>query len=191
MHVYLDHAAATPVRPAVLEAMLPYFTERFGNPSAVYDLGSRIKDLMEEQREKVARLINARRDEIVFTSSGAEANNLALKGAALAQRKKGKHVIVSAIEHHSVLNTARFLERFLDFEVTFLPVDHFGLVDPERLVRTLTGQTVLVSIMHGNNEIGTVQDLAPLAAILLCVLALTTLSEGLEAVLEPPLQEAT
>ena len=131
---YMDHAAATPVRPEVLEAMLPFFVERFGNPSAVYDLGSEIKAVMEEQRGKVARLIGARDDEIIFTSSGAEANNLAIKGMSQATfLKRGRHLIVSAIEHHSVLNSARFLEKFFDFEVTFLPVDRYGRVDPERL----------------------------------------------------------
>lgn len=163
--VYLDNAAATPVRPEVLEAMLPYFAQRFGNPSAVYDLGSEIKEVMEEQRAKVARLIGARADEIVFTSSGAEANNLAIKGIALANLKKGKHLVVSAIEHHSVLNAARFLEKFLDFEVTFLPVDKYGLVDPARLQRCLSPATVMVSILHGSNEIGTIQPIAELAEV--------------------------
>jgi len=165
--VYLDHAAATPVRPEVLEAMLPYFTERFGNPSAVYDLGSQVKETMEEQRAKVARLIGAQKDEIVFTSSGAEANNLAIKGAALANlfKKEAKHLIVSAVEHHSVLNAARFLEKFFDFEVTFLPVDRHGLVDPERLKKFLSPATVLVSVQHASNEIGTIQPIAELAGI--------------------------
>ncbi len=163
--VYLDHAAATPVRREVLEAMLPYFRERFGNPSAVYDLGSEIKDALEEQREKVARLIGAHRDEVVFTSSGAEANNLAVKGVALANLKKGNHVIVSAIEHHSVLNAARYLEKFHDFEVTFLPVDKYGLVDQERLRRSLSPATLLVSIQHGSNEVGTIQNIRELAAV--------------------------
>jgi len=165
MRVYLDHVAAAPVRPEVLAAMLPFFAERFGNPSAVYDLGFEIKALLDQQRGKVARLIGAQPEEIIFTSSGAEANNLAVKGAALANRANGKHVVVSAIEHHSVLNSARFLQRFFDFEVTFLPVDNCGLVDPERLNRSLTPQTVLVSIMHGNNEVGTIQPIAKLAAV--------------------------
>lgn len=162
--VYLDHGAATPVRPEVLEAMLPYFSQRFANPSAVYDLGGEIKEALEAQRSKVAQLIGGRGG-IVFTSSGAEANNLAIKGAALANLKKGRHLIVSAIEHHSVLNSARFLEKFHDFEVTFLPVDRHGVVYPEGLKKALRPETVLVSIQHGNPEIGTVQDLAPLAAI--------------------------
>ncbi|MBI4794320.1 MAG: cysteine desulfurase [Deltaproteobacteria bacterium] len=163
--VYLDHAAATPVRREVLEAMLPYFSERFGNPSAVYDLGSEIKEVLEEQRERVARLIGAQREEIVFTSSGAEANNLAIKGAALANLKKGRHLIVSAIEHHSVLNAARFLEKFHDFEVTFLPVAKDGLADPERLRKFMTPATTLVSIQHGSNEIGTIQNIRELAGL--------------------------
>jgi cysteine desulfurase len=163
---YMDHAAATPVRPEVLEAMLPFFVERFGNPSAVYDLGAAIKGVMEEQRDKVAQLLGARHEEIIFTSSGAEANNLAIKGLTLANfLKRGKHLIVSAIEHHSVLNSARFLEKFFDFEVTFLPVDHYGRVDPERLKKALTPATVLVSIGHGSNEIGTLQDIPALVAV--------------------------
>ncbi len=163
--VYMDHAAATPVRKEVLEAMLPYFADHFANPSSVYDLGFKIKDAVEEQREKVAGLIGAGKDHIVFTSSGAEANNMAVKGMILASRNKRKHLIVSAIEHHSVLNSARFVERFLDTEVTFLPVNEHGLVDPQRLAAAISPETVLVSIMHGNNEIGTIQPIAELAAI--------------------------
>jgi cysteine desulfurase len=163
--VYLDHAGATPVRPEVLEAMWPFYAERFGNPSAVYDLGSEIKEVVETQRAKVAGLIGAADEEIIFTSSGAEASNLAIKGAALANLKKGRHLIVSGIEHHSVLNAARYLEKFHDFEATFLPVDKYGLVNPERLKKSLTPATVLVSIQHGSNEIGTIQPIAELAAI--------------------------
>ena len=162
--VYLDHASATPVREEVIEAMLPYFDRHFGNPSTVYDMGSQIKQVMEEQRAKVAKLIGAKQQEIIFTSSGAEANNLSIKGVALARQKKGKHIIISAIEHHSVLNSARFFER-MDFEVTFLPVDECGLVDPERLSRAIRSDTILVSIMHANNEIGTIQPISKLSAI--------------------------
>ncbi len=165
MRVYVDHAAATPVRSEVLAAMLPYFQERFGNPSAVYDLGADIKEVMEENRAKVAHLIGAPEDHIVFTSCGAEANNLAVKGAALAHLKKGKHVIVSAIEHHSVLNSARYLEKFHDFEVTFLRVNKCGHVEAERLAQALTPGTVLVSIQHASNEIGTIQRIKELAAL--------------------------
>jgi len=163
--VYMDHASATPVRKEVTEAMLPYFGEYFGNPSTPYDMGAKIKEVVEEQRAKVAQLIGAKPAEIIFTSSGAEANNLAIKGIAFAQQKKGNHVIVSAIEHHSVLNSARFLERLLDFEVTFLPVDGHGLIDPERLAGTIRPETILVSIMHANNEIGTIEPISELAAI--------------------------
>ena len=162
--VYMDHASATPVRKEVIEAMLPYFDEHFGNPSTVYDMGSKIKQVIEEQRAKVAKLIGAKAEEIIFTSSGAEANNLAIKGAALARQKKGKHIIISAIEHHSVLNSARFLER-MDFEVTFLPVDEYGLADPERLSQAMRPETILVSIMHANNEIGTIEPISELSAI--------------------------
>lgn len=163
--VYMDHAAATPVRPEVLQAMLPYYSQYFGNPSAVYDLGDAIKETLEEQRARVARLLGAQKEEIIFTSSGAEANNLAIKGAALANLKKGRHLVVSAIEHHSVLNAARYLEKFHDFEVTFLPVNRCGQVEPERLSRVLSPATVLVSIQHGSNEIGTLQRLPELAAV--------------------------
>ncbi len=161
---YLDHASATPVRKEVIEAMLPYFEQNYGNPSTVNDMGFKIKQVIEKQRAKVAELIGAGAEEIIFTSSGAEANNLAVKGAALARQKKGKHIIVSAIEHNSVLNSARFLER-LDFEVTFLPVDEYGLVDPERLSEAITPETILVSIMHANNEIGTIEPISEIAAV--------------------------
>ena len=162
--VYMDHAAATPVRKRVIESMLPYFDKHFGNPSTVYSMGSKIKEVVEEQRAKVATLIGANSEEIIFTSSGAEANNLAIKGAALARRKKGNHIVISAIEHHSVLNSARFLER-MDFEVTFLQVDEYGLVDPQRLSRAIRPETILVSIMHANNEIGTIEPVSELSAI--------------------------
>jgi cysteine desulfurase len=162
--IYLDHASATPVKKEVVAAMLPYFDEHFGNPSTIYDVGSEIAEVVEKQREKVANLIGAKPPEIIFTSSGTEANNLAIKGLALAKQQKGKHIIISAIEHHSVLNSARFLER-MDFEVTFLPVDEYGLVDAERLASAITPETILVSIMHANNEIGTIEPIAELSAI--------------------------
>ncbi len=161
---YLDHASATPVRKEVLEAMLPYFSDQFANPSNIYDIGSKIKSVVDEQRAKVTELIGAKAEEIIFTSSGAEANNLAIKGVGFAHQKKGKHVIVSSIEHHSVLNSARFLER-MDFEATFLPVDEHGYVDPERLVKVIRPETILVSVMHANNEIGTIEPISELAAI--------------------------
>jgi cysteine desulfurase len=144
--------------------MLPYFSGEFANPSNVYDLGTKIKADLEKARANVAGLIGADPTQIIFTSSGAEANNLAIKGVAFAKQKKGNHIIVSAIEHHSVLNSARFLER-LGFEASFLPVDKNGLVDPERLARVIRPETVIVSIMHANTEIGTIEPISELAAI--------------------------
>ncbi len=161
---YLDHASATPVRKEVFEAMHPYFSEQFANPANVYDLGSKVKEALEAARANVAGLIGADPAQIIFTSSGAEANNLAVKGVAFARQKKGKHIIVSAIEHHSVLNSARFLER-LDFEATFLPVNQNGLVDPERLAKAIRPETILVSVMHANTEIGTIEPISELATI--------------------------
>jgi cysteine desulfurase len=160
----MDHASATPVKKPVIEAMMPYFDQHFGNPSTVYDMGSKIKYVIEEQREKVAKLIGSKTDQIIFTSSGAEANNLAIKGAVFARQKKGNHIIVSAVEHHSALNSTRFFER-MDFEVTLLPVDKYGLVDPERLLNAIRPETVLATIMHGNNEIGTIEPISELSTI--------------------------
>ena len=162
--IYMDHASATPVKKEIIETMLPYFDRFFFNPSTVYDMGCEIKKVMEEQREKVAGLIGAEAGRIIFTSSGAEANNLAVKGTVFAGRKKGNHIIVSAIEHHSVLNSARFFER-MDYEVTFLPVNQYGLVDPQRLRDAIRPETVLVSIMHANSEIGTVEPITALSSI--------------------------
>ena len=144
--------------------MLPYYSEQFANPSTVYDLGSKVNAAIEEARANVASLIGAKPAEILFTSSGAEANNLAIKGVAFAKQKKGNHIIVSSIEHHSVLNSVRFLER-LDFEATFLPVDKNGLVDPQRLAKVIRPETILVSVMHANTEIGTIEPISELAAI--------------------------
>jgi cysteine desulfurase len=161
---YLDHASATPVKKEVLESMIPYFDQHFGNPSTVYDMGTEIKRVIDEQRERVAGLIGATGGQIIFTSSGAEANNLAVKGVVFAKQKKGNHIIVSSLEHHSVLNAARFFER-LDYEVTFLPTDEYGLVDPQRLAEAIRPETILVSIMHGNNEIGTIEPISELSEI--------------------------
>ncbi len=162
--VYLDNAAATPVRKEVLDEMMPFFDQYYGNPSTVYEAGSKVRAFLEEQRAKVAELISAEPEEIIFTSGGTEANNLAIKGIVFAHRKKGNHIIVSSIEHHSVLNSARFFERF-DYEVTFLLVDENGLIDLERLKELIRPETVLVSINHANNEIGTIQPIEEIAAI--------------------------
>ncbi len=164
--IYLDHAATTPADPQVVEAMLPYFTQQFGNPSSIYRLGRTALEALDEARETVAAVLGARRKEIVFTGGGSEGDNLALKGVALAQREagRGNHVIISAIEHHAVLHTAEYLERF-GFEVTQLPVDSDGLVRVADLEAALRPTTVLVSIMYANNEIGTIQPIAELGAV--------------------------
>lgn len=157
--VYLDHSATTPVRPEVLEAMLPFLKEEaFGNPSTVYSYGREAKKALDEAREKVAGLIGARPEEIVFTSGGTEADNLALIGTAMANEKKGRHIITSSIEHHAVLHTAQYLMR-QGFKVTFLPVTPEGLVRVEDVEEAITDETILISVMHVNNEVGTIQPI--------------------------------
>lgn len=153
---YLDYAATSPVRDEVLAAMLPFLTEAFGNPSSVYALGREAKKGMEQAREHVAAAIGAQPGEVIFTGGGTEADNLALKGVALKLRSRGTHVVTTAIEHHAVLNSAEWLER-QEFRVTFLPVDGDGVVDLEALEKAVGPETVLVSLMLANNEIGTVE----------------------------------
>ncbi len=160
--VYLDHAATTPVRPEVLEAMLPYFSGKFGNSSSIYSLAQEARKAVDESRLSVARILNCRPNEVIFTSGGSESDNTAVKGVALASQQWGNHIVTTAIEHHGVLHTCQFLEKF-GFEITYLPVDADGLVHPEALGAALTSRTVLVSIMYANNEIGTVQPIAELA----------------------------
>jgi cysteine desulfurase len=162
--VYLDHAATTPVHPKVLEAMLPYFTDKFGNPSNLHDIGREAKNAVEEARAKTAALIGAKPGEIYFTSSGAESNNFALKGLAQANSQKGKHIIVSQIEHFSLLHPAKTLEKS-GFTVTYLPTDKEGLVSPDDVAKAITKDTILVSIMHANNEIGTIEPIEAISRI--------------------------
>jgi cysteine desulfurase len=162
--IYLDYAATTPAHPEVVKTMVPYFTEGFGNPSSIYACGQEAKKALENARTNVAGLLGARDDEIVFTGGGSEADNYAIKGVAFANEDKGNHIITSRIEHHAVLETCHFLEK-RGYQVTYLPVDEYGLVSREALRRAITGKTVLVSIMHANNEIGTVQPLAELSKI--------------------------
>ena len=156
--VYLDHSATTPVRPEVAEVMAKYLTQYFGNPSSIHSFGRVGKKALEEAREQVARLIGARPEEIVFTSGGTEADNLAIIGTALANRKKGNHVIISSIEHHAVLDSGKYLEK-LGFEVSYLPVDRDGLVRMEDVESALKPDTILISVMHVNNEVGTIQPI--------------------------------
>lgn len=162
--IYLDYAATTPVHPEVLKAMLPYFGDVFGNPSAIYSCGQEVRSAVEEARGKVAGLIGARSEEIAFTSGGTEADNLALTGIAYANEAKGNHIITTVVEHHAILETCRFLEK-RGFKVSYLPVDEQGLVSPDELKRAITPKTVLISVALANNEIGTIQPLAELAAI--------------------------
>ncbi|AGC67913.1 cysteine desulfurase IscS [Thermoclostridium stercorarium subsp. stercorarium DSM 8532] len=162
--VYVDHAATTYVKPEVFEAMKPYFTEYFGNPSSIYSLGRESKKAIENARGVIAECLGAQPSEIYFTGSGTEADNWAIKGVAYANRKKGKHLITSAIEHHAVLHAFDYLKKE-GFEVTYLPVDERGFVNPKDLAEAIRPDTTLVSIMMANNEIGTIQPIKELAAI--------------------------
>ncbi|MDP2167032.1 MAG: cysteine desulfurase family protein [Thermodesulfovibrionales bacterium] len=159
---YFDHAGTTPLDPAVLEAMMPYLRESFGNPMSIYELGGRASAAVQEARADVAALINARPSGVIFTASGAESNNFALRGIALARQNEGKHIIVSKAEHHSVLNSARFLEK-QGFIVTYLPIDGYGMVEPETLGKAITKETVLISIILASPEVGTIQPIRELA----------------------------
>ncbi len=162
--IYLDHNATTPVHPEVLEAMLPFYKEGFGNASSIHSFGREAKVALEESREKVAKLLNADPLEIYFTSGGTESDNLAVKGIAWANRKKGNHIVTSKIEHHAILESCKFLERE-GFEVTYLPVDKYGLADPDELKKNIKKETILVSIMHANNEVGTIEPIEELSKI--------------------------
>lgn len=162
--IYMDHAATTPVRPEVLEAMLPYFNTEFGNPSSVYSWGRSARKALDSARDLVAELLGASASEIVFTAGGSEGANMAVKGVAWADQGRGKHIITSAIEHHAVLDTVLWLEK-QGFEVTVLPVDEFGSVSPAQVREALRPDTILVSIMHANNEVGTIQPISEIGAI--------------------------
>ncbi|HUH66255.1 MAG TPA: cysteine desulfurase family protein [Syntrophales bacterium] len=162
--VYLDHCATTPVHPAVRKAMLPFLRDSFGNPSSAHALGRTTREAIEEARTRVASLIGAGRAEIVFTSGGTEADNLAIRGIACARKDRGNHIITSVIEHHAVSRTCEHLERN-GFAVTYLPVDSDGLVNPEDVRKALTEKTILVTIMHSNNEVGTIEPIAEIGRI--------------------------
>jgi cysteine desulfurase len=162
MPIYLDHAATTPMRREVLDAMLPYLTEAFGNPSSAHAYGRRARAALDEAHERVATALNAQPREIVFTSGGTEANNLALKGAAWAGKARGHRIVSTSIEHHAVGHTLRQLEKF-GFEVVELPVDRYGRVDPDAVEAAITDRTILVAVMLANNEVGTIQPIAEIA----------------------------
>ena len=160
--IYMDHAATTSVRPEALDAMLPYFAADFGNPSSIYTIGQEARKAVDDARERIARILGARMSEIVFTSGGTESDNAALKGVAFALRSLGNHIITTAIEHHAVLHTCYQLEQF-GFEVTYVPVDEYGMVDPQDIVDAVTERTILVSVMMANNEVGTIQPIVEIA----------------------------
>jgi cysteine desulfurase len=162
--IYLDHAATTPLHPEARAAMEPYLHDAFGNPSSLHADGQRVRHALDDARDTVAEALGADAAEVTFTSGGTESDNAALVGLMLAHRSRGNHLIVSQIEHEAVLNAARFLET-LGFSVTFLPVDKLGLVAPEQLAAAITDQTVLVSVMHANNEVGTIQPIRVIADI--------------------------
>lgn len=162
--IYLDYAATTPTRPEVVEAMLSYFTDSFGNPSSIYSYGQETKEAIEEARARIANLIDARDEEVVFTSGGTEADNFALKGVAFANEKRGNHIITTSIEHHAVIEPCKFLEG-RGFSVTYLPIDEYGLIDPDDVRKAVTNKTILISVMHANNEVGTIEPIKEIGKI--------------------------
>jgi cysteine desulfurase len=163
--IYLDHSATTPLDPRVRDAMLPYFTDLYGNPSSIHAFGREARAVLEESRDQIARSIGARSDEVFFTSGGTEADNHALQGVARAARRKGKnHIVISAVEHHAVLHSAAAL-RENGFGISSVPVDRYGKVDPAEVQKAIKPETCLVSIMHANNEVGTINDLEDISVI--------------------------
>ncbi|MEO0095205.1 MAG: cysteine desulfurase NifS [candidate division WOR-3 bacterium] len=162
--IYLDYAATTPLHPAVLEAMKPYFFEKFGNPSSLHTSGLEAKDAVEKARNTIAEVLGANTEEIIFTSGGSESNNMAIKGVAYAMADKGNHIVTTKIEHHAVLEPFIFLQS-QGYSTTFLPVDRYGIVDPDDVKKAITDKTILVSIMHANNEIGTIEPIEEISKI--------------------------
>ena len=162
--IYLDHNATTPLHPEVLDAMMPFLREKFGNPSSIHSFGREAKVAVDEAREFVAQALDAEPAEIFFTSGGTESDNLAMKGVAYLNRKRGNHIITSKVEHHAVLQTCQFLEKE-NFEVTYVSVDHTGMVDPSDVAEAITDKTILVTIMHANNEVGTLQPITEIGAM--------------------------
>ncbi len=162
--IYLDYNATTPLDPQVLEEMLPFFRQDYGNPSSIHSFGNRAKSALDLSRERIAKLVNAKPKEITFTTGGSESNNFAIKGLALAQQKKGKHLVISSVEHFSVLHSVKTLEKW-GFDVSLVPVDKHGLIDPETVRRQIRNDTVLVSVMHANSEVGTIEPIKQLSQI--------------------------
>lgn len=162
--IYLDYAATAPTDPEVIKAMEPYFFEKYGNPSSIHSFGQDAKKGVEDARQTLASFLGASSSEIIFTSGGTESNNTAIKGIAYALEAKGNHIITSAIEHHAIFEPAKFLEK-RGFKITFAPVDKFGCVNPEDIKKAITDKTILISVMHANNEIGTIQPIAEIGKI--------------------------
>ncbi len=162
--VYMDHAATTFTKPEVAESMLPFLKERFGNPSSMYSIGREGKEAVEKAREQLAKALGAKPEEIYFTSGGTESDNWVIKGTAFCRRKKGKHIITTAIEHHAILHPCEYLAT-QGFEVTYLPVDNYGIVDPEKVRAAIREDTILISVMYANNEIGTIEPIQEIGAI--------------------------
>ncbi len=162
--IYLDHAATTALDPRVLDTMLPFFTTEYGNASSIYTLGRHAMQAIDSAREEVAEVLGCRPTEVTFTGCGSESDNLAIKGIAFTAQKKGNHLITSSIEHHAVLHTCQYLERF-GFKTTYVPVDSYGRVDPDEVGRAISDQTILVSIMYANNEVGTIEPVAEIGRI--------------------------
>ena len=162
--VYVDHAGTTPMDPSVLEAMTPYFTQSFGNPSSIHTVGQEARYALDEARERVAQVLGCRAREVVFTGGGTESDNAAIHGVATALQETGNHIITSSAEHHAVLHTCQYLEG-LGFEVTYLPVDAYGMIHPEAVCNAITDRTTLVTIMYANNEIGTINPVADIAEV--------------------------
>lgn len=163
-YIYMDHAATTFVKPDVIESMIPFLKEYFGNPSSLYSLGRENKEAIETAREKLAKALGAKPEEIYFTSGGTESDNWAIKGTAFSERKRGKHIITTAIEHHAVLYPCEYLEGH-GFDITYLPVDRYGLVDPAELEAALREDTILISVMYANNEIGTIEPIQEIGKV--------------------------
>ena len=160
--IYLDHAGTTPTDPRVLEAMLPYFSQLYGNPSSIHSVGQEARHALDDSRERVAKSLGCRSSEVVFTSGGTESDNAAIQGAATALHETGNHIITSSVEHHAVLHTCQYLEN-LGYEVTFLPVDEFGMIHPEQVYNAIGQRTTLVTIIYANNEIGTINPISDIA----------------------------
>ncbi len=163
-HIYMDYAATTPMLPEVAEAMQPYFSRKYGNPSSIHSMGQEARDAVEHARSQVAALIACRPENVVFTGGGTESDNHAIKGVCLAGRGKRNHIITTAIEHHAVLNTCNYMKE-LGFDVTVAPVDRYGMVDPDDIKKAITAKTLLVSVMHANNEVGAIQPIEQIGNI--------------------------